>query len=109
MSKAFVLDTYGKPLNPVHPGRARILLTQGKAAVYRRFPFTIVLKTEVQESHGEPLRVARSFSRQNSPTGGRQSKRRSLIAGAFVVGDVHATHGTASQDLTIGAPRKRTG
>lgn len=39
MSNVFVIDTYGKPLNPVHPGRARILLTQGKAAVYRRFPY----------------------------------------------------------------------
>ena len=57
MSKVFVIDTYGKPLNPVHPGRARILLTQGKAAVYRRFPFTLVLKTEVKEADVEPLRI----------------------------------------------------
>ena len=44
MSKVFVLDTNKHPLNPVHPGRARILLTQGKAAVFKRYPFTIVLK-----------------------------------------------------------------
>jgi hypothetical protein len=33
MSKVFVLNTDKTPLNPVHPGRARLLLTQGKAAV----------------------------------------------------------------------------
>ncbi len=57
MSKVLVIDTYGKPLNPVHPGRARLLLTQGKAAVYRRFPFTLVLKIEVKEAQVEPLRL----------------------------------------------------
>ncbi len=29
----FVLDTTKKPLNPVHPGQARRLLKEGKAAV----------------------------------------------------------------------------
>jgi hypothetical protein len=48
MSHAFVLDTNKRPLNPVHPGRARVLLKQGKAAVYRRYPFTIILKHEVE-------------------------------------------------------------
>jgi len=45
MSHVFVVDAHRKPLNPVHPGRARLLLTQGQAAVYRRYPFTIILKT----------------------------------------------------------------
>lgn len=57
MSKVFVLDTYQKPLNPVHPGRARLLLTQGKAAVFRRYPFTIILKIEVEQPQVEPLRI----------------------------------------------------
>ena len=35
MSKVFVLDTQTRPLNPVHAGRARLLLTQGRAAVFR--------------------------------------------------------------------------
>ncbi|HWS82886.1 MAG TPA: RRXRR domain-containing protein, partial [Ktedonobacteraceae bacterium] len=56
MSKVFVLDTNFRPLNPVHAGRARILLSSGKAAVYRRYPFTIVLKTAV-ETPVDPLRV----------------------------------------------------
>jgi 5-methylcytosine-specific restriction endonuclease McrA len=40
----FVLDTDKRPLNPVHPAQARCLLNQGKAAVFRRYPFTLVLK-----------------------------------------------------------------
>jgi 5-methylcytosine-specific restriction endonuclease McrA len=46
----FVLDTAKKPLNPVHPGLARQLLKQGKAAVFRRYPFTIILKKEVTKT-----------------------------------------------------------
>lgn len=40
----FVLDTNKQPQNPVRPAEARLLLTQGKAAVYKRYPFTIILK-----------------------------------------------------------------
>jgi 5-methylcytosine-specific restriction endonuclease McrA len=40
----FVLDTKGRPLDPVHPGTARHLLNSREAAVFRRFPFTIILK-----------------------------------------------------------------
>ena len=57
MSNAFVLDTYEKPLNPVHPGRARLLLKQGKAAVFRRYPFTIILTIEVEQPQLQPLRL----------------------------------------------------
>src|SRR5215469_2853315 len=57
MSKVFVLDTYYQPLNPVHPGRARLLLKQGKASVYRRYPFCIILKVAVDQPEIEPLRL----------------------------------------------------
>jgi 5-methylcytosine-specific restriction endonuclease McrA len=57
MSKVFVLDIQKQPLNPVHPGRARLLLTQGKAAVYKRYPFTIILKTAAQNPELQPLRI----------------------------------------------------
>jgi 5-methylcytosine-specific restriction endonuclease McrA len=57
MSKVFVLDTNKQPLNPIYPGRARMLLSQGKAAVFRRYPFTIILKKEVSNPQIEPLRV----------------------------------------------------
>lgn len=40
----FVCDTEKRPLNPVRPGLARRLLNTGKAAVFRNYPFTIILK-----------------------------------------------------------------
>lgn len=40
----FVLDTERKPLMPCRPSRAKELLKKGKAAVFRRHPFTIILK-----------------------------------------------------------------
>lgn len=40
----FVLDAEKKPLSPCHPAVARKLLRDKKAAVYRRFPFTVILK-----------------------------------------------------------------
>jgi RRXRR protein len=52
----FVLDTTLKPLDPVHPGVARHLLKNGEAAVFRQFPFTIILKKEV-EATPEPLEL----------------------------------------------------
>jgi hypothetical protein len=57
VSKVFVLDTYCQPLNPVHPGRARLLLKEGKASVYRRYPFTIILQAEVKQPVVTPLRI----------------------------------------------------
>lgn len=44
----FVLDTHRQPLTPCQPGMARSLLKAGKAAVFRRYPFTIILHKEVQ-------------------------------------------------------------
>ena len=49
----FVLDTNKRPLAPCHEAVARKLLKQGKAAIYRRFPFTIILKRSVDESEIE--------------------------------------------------------
>lgn len=57
MSKVFVLDTNKQPLDPVHPGRARLLLSQGKAAVYKRYPFTILLKCAIKRPEIHPLRI----------------------------------------------------
>lgn len=57
MSKVFVLDALKQPLTPVHPGKARLLLTAGKAAIYRRYPFTIILKRQVERPAPAPLRL----------------------------------------------------
>src|SRR5262245_53486616 len=44
MQRVFVLSSDRQPLDPCHPARARRLLSNGRAAVFRRFPFTIILK-----------------------------------------------------------------
>ena len=51
--KVFVLDIHKEPLDPVHPAEARLLLDQQKAAVFKRYPFTIILKQE-QETTQQP-------------------------------------------------------
>jgi 5-methylcytosine-specific restriction endonuclease McrA len=53
----FVLDSECQPLSPCHPARARELLRKGKAAVFRRFPFTIILKRAVEDPAPEPIRL----------------------------------------------------
>jgi len=57
MSQVFVLDTNKKPLDPVHPGRARLLLKAGKAAIWRRYPFTIILTYAIPVPQVDPLRL----------------------------------------------------
>ncbi|MEN8215240.1 MAG: RNA-guided endonuclease IscB [Pseudomonadota bacterium] len=47
MQKVLVLDLKKMPLMPCHPARARELLKKGRAAVYKRYPFTIILKDRV--------------------------------------------------------------
>jgi 5-methylcytosine-specific restriction endonuclease McrA len=42
----FVLNQDRQPLNPVHPAAARKLLAQSQAAIFRKFPFTIILKEQ---------------------------------------------------------------
>jgi 5-methylcytosine-specific restriction endonuclease McrA len=50
-----VLSENKQPLMPCHPARARQLLAKGKAAVWRRFPFMLILK-QPTTSHTQPLR-----------------------------------------------------
>lgn len=57
MSHVFVVDTNKQPLAPVHPGYARLLLKQGRAAVWRRYPFTLILKCVVPAKVPQPLRL----------------------------------------------------
>ena len=57
MSNVFVVDQNRSVVNPVHPARARVLLSQGKAAVLKRFPFTLILKTVIEQPHVHPLRM----------------------------------------------------
>ncbi len=57
MSHVFVLDTHKQQLTPVHPGRARWLLKHRKAAVFKRYPFTIILLSAVESPRVQPLRI----------------------------------------------------
>ena len=55
-NRIFVLDTSLKPLTPCKPSMARKLLNANKAAVFRQFPFTIILKKEVI-ANPEPIEI----------------------------------------------------
>jgi 5-methylcytosine-specific restriction endonuclease McrA len=58
LQRVFVLSSDRKPLNPCHPARARKLLSMGKAAVLKRYPFTIILKDRTaEESETDAHRV----------------------------------------------------
>ncbi|MBD2142938.1 RRXRR domain-containing protein [Anabaena sp. FACHB-1250] len=57
MSKVFVLDTNFTPLNPIHSAQARQLLRTKKAAIFRQFPFTIILKKSRPDSPVSSLRL----------------------------------------------------
>lgn len=57
MSHVLVIDEGNRPCDPIHPGLARKLLSSGKAAVYRRFPFVLILTHRVPEANPQPLRL----------------------------------------------------
>jgi 5-methylcytosine-specific restriction endonuclease McrA len=52
-----VLDTEKRPLSPCPPARARELLKKGKAAIFRRYPFTIILKRSVPDAKPQECQV----------------------------------------------------
>ena len=59
-NKVLVLDTNRKPLMPCYPARARKLLSSGRASVFRRFPFTIILHdrtVEESELQGTEIKI----------------------------------------------------
>jgi 5-methylcytosine-specific restriction endonuclease McrA len=62
----FVLSNTKKPLMPTNAARARQLLRDGKAAVYRRHPFTIILK---HRSDGETQPIEAKFDPGSKTTG----------------------------------------
>jgi len=56
MQRVLVLSSTKKPLMPCHPARARELLRKGRAAVYRKVPFTIILKYR-EDGEVQPVEV----------------------------------------------------
>jgi 5-methylcytosine-specific restriction endonuclease McrA len=57
MSKIFLIDTDKRPLDPIHPAQARQLLRNGKAAIFRQFPFTLIFKESRPKYPVSPLRL----------------------------------------------------
>lgn len=57
MTKVFILDADQQPLYPVRISHARILLSQGKATVFQRYPFTIILKESLSQPNLEQLGI----------------------------------------------------
>ena len=57
MSQVFVVDKERRPLAPCTPRRARLLLSECKASVFRRYPFTIILKESHATATPRPLRL----------------------------------------------------
>ncbi|MEC4815395.1 MAG: RNA-guided endonuclease IscB [Scytonema sp. PMC 1069.18] len=57
MSKVLVINTDKRQLDPIHPAQARQLLRNGKAAIFRKFPFTIILKESRPNTPTQPLRI----------------------------------------------------
>ncbi len=58
--RVFVLDKNLKPLDPCRPARARLLLKQGRAKVFRRYPFTIILsdlEAENCTTHNHQIKI----------------------------------------------------
>ena len=53
----FVLDTNKQPLEPCSPTIAKKLLNAGKAAVFRQYPFTIILKKAVDKQELKPCQL----------------------------------------------------
>ncbi len=57
MCKVLLIDTNKKPLLPIHSAQARQLLRNKKAAVFRRFPFTIILFESRPNTPVSPIRL----------------------------------------------------
>ena len=66
MNSVFVLSNTKKPLMPTRPARARRLLRDKKAAVYRMYPFTIILK---DRADGETQPIEAKFDPGSKTTG----------------------------------------
>ncbi|MDZ8053337.1 MAG: RRXRR domain-containing protein [Aulosira sp. ZfuVER01] len=68
MTKVYILDANKQPLYPIHISHARKLLSQGEAAVFRRYPFTIILKEPLTNSRLEQLGFRIDFHLKNTST-----------------------------------------
>lgn len=78
----FVLDAERKPLDPCTPARARQLLSAHKAAVLRRFPFTLILKSSSPTAATHPLHLGIYPTRKAT---GMALRRGPILLAAFEI------------------------
>ena len=103
MQRVLVIDKHKRPLMPCHPARSRELLKAGKAAVFRQFPFTIILK---EREGGDTQPVALKIDPGSSTTG------LTLVAdfqtGKRVIWAAELTHrGPAIRDALLSRSQQR--
>ena len=98
----FVIDAQKRPLAPIHPGFARRLLKQKQAALYRKFPFTLILK----ESRPDLIRP--DLKLKIDP--GSRVTGFAILNGAQVLWAAELTHrGQAIKDALLSRRQRRRG
>ena len=53
----FLLNADKTPLNPIHPARARELQNHFKSAVFRTYPYVLILKEQIENPELIPIRL----------------------------------------------------
>jgi len=53
----FLIDANRTPMNPIHPAQARELLDRNKAAIFRQYPFTLIMNRIVENIVTYPLSI----------------------------------------------------
>ena len=103
----FVLNPDKQPLSPIHPAQARLLLKEKKAAVFRRYPFTIIFKEEVRQT-AEPIKIKLDPGSQTTGIALVQSNQ--VILGAELThrGQVISKNLTSRRQLRRGRRSRQT-
>ncbi len=100
-NQVFVLDANRKPLTPCTPGMARSLLKASKAAVFRQYPFTIILKKEAPDS-------PQSLTLKLDP--GSKTTGIALLKDGILIWAAQLTHrGSAIRDALLSRRQLRRG
>ena len=98
----FVTDAQKRPLTPIHPGFARRLLKQKQAAIYRKFPFTLILKEAKRDLITPNLKI------KIDP--GSRVTGFAILNGAQVIWAAELTHrGQAIKDALLSRRQLRRG
>jgi len=79
---SLVIDANKQPRDPIHPAAARKLLDNCEAAVFRRYPFTIILK---RETTAEPTPLTLKLDPGSKQTGIALLKGDKVIFAAVLV------------------------